>query len=201
MRITSILGSRNKQGKTAEAARSLAEAMVAKGNEAETIFLPSMNLESCRQCNPDGWGDCREKGTCIIDDDFESITEKIVSSDAVVFATPVYYSDLSESMKRFTDRLRRCSRSTITRTGENRFRIPAIGICNAGGGGGGSYQCATNLQKVLSTCGFEVIDIVPVRRQNLAFKSQSLRLLGEWLPEYIESGEWERVIPRPKNVK
>ena len=197
MKITVLLGSRNADGKTAEATRALSDALVERGAEVGTVILPAMIIESCGQCNLDGWGDCHTTGRCIIKDDFASIVERIESSDLAVFSTPVYYSDLSESMKAFTDRLRRCNRSTINRSGENPYHIPVIGICNAGGGGGGSYQCATNLEKVLSTCGFEVIDIVPVRRQNFAFKLQSLRLLGDWLSEYIESGEWRRIIPRP----
>ena len=198
MKIIAIIGSRNEAGKTAEVAQSLLDAMESKGAITETLFLPGMKIESCRQCNADGWGDCREKGSCIIGDDFESIVEKIRAAGADVFATPVYFGDLSESMKAFTDRLRRCNRSTISQTGKNDFHIPAIGICNAGGGGGGSEQCSTNLKNVLNTCGFEVIDMVPVRRQNMEIKKRTLRELGEWLPDHIQTGEWERVIPRPQ---
>ena len=197
MKVIAIIGSRNEEGKTAEATRTLLDTMESKGAATETLFLPAMNVESCRQCNADGWGDCREKGSCVIEDDFESIVEKIRAANVVVFATPVYFGDLSESMKAFTDRFRRCSRSTISRTGNNEFHIPTIGICNAGGGGGGSEQCSTNLKNVLATSGLEVIDMVPVRRQNMEIKLKTLRELGEWLPDHVKTGEWERVIPRP----
>jgi hypothetical protein len=37
------------------------------------------------------------------------------------------------------------------------------------------------LEKVLSTCGFAVFDMVPVRRQNLDLKLQVLEATGRWL--------------------
>jgi multimeric flavodoxin WrbA len=175
--------------------------MAKKGFETENVFLTKLDIQVCRQCEEDGWGICHREGTCIIEDDFQSVVDRIDSADVLVFATPVYYGDLSERMKAFTDRLRRCTRPIITRTGKNKNFKPAIGICLAGGGGGGSETCAVNLKKVLSTCGFEMIDMVPVRRQNLDIKMKMMEVLGDWLPEHVTSGEWERVIPRPSTVR
>ena len=76
----------------------------------ESIFLPKFTIERCRQCGDDGWGLCRDEGRCVIDDDLASIFEKIKKAEAVVFATPVYFWDLSESMRAFTDRMRRICR-------------------------------------------------------------------------------------------
>ena len=76
-----------------------------------------------------------------------------------------------------------------------------IGICHAGGGGGGAETCVVNLKKVLSQCGFEVIGMVPVRRQNLPIKLKNLESIGEWLFDHVETGGWERVIPRPESVR
>ena len=38
-----------------------------------------------------------------------------------------------------------------------------------------------SLGKVLATCGFDVVDMVPVRRQNLTLKLDALRTIGQWL--------------------
>jgi hypothetical protein len=37
------------------------------------------------------------------------------------------------------------------------------------------------LERTLGTCGFEVLDMVPVRRQNLAMKLEVLGVVGRWL--------------------
>ena len=97
-------------------------------------------------------------------------------ADRVVFATPVYYSDLSESLRAFLDRLRRTCTHIDGKAGiENK---PVIGVCVAGGGGGGAPACCVSLEKVLSTCGFSVTDVVPVRRQNLEAKMAMLERTG-----------------------
>ena len=57
----------------------------------------------------------------------------------------------------------------------------AIGICVAGGGGGGAPSCAVSLERVLNTCGFDLFDIVPVRRQNIEMKTGVLELTGKWI--------------------
>ena len=58
---------------------------------------------------------------------------------------------------------------------------PAIGVCVAGGGGGGSLACCISLEKVMTACGLDVVDMIPVRRQNLQAKLQTLELAGQWL--------------------
>ena len=52
-----------------------------------------------------------------------------------------------------------------------------MGLCVAGGGG--APECCVSLNKVLGACGFSVVDIVPVRRQNLEAKLGVLRGTGE----------------------
>lgn len=179
MRVLMISGSRNPQGQTAQAADALLEGVTRAGGEVERIFLPARHIERCRQCDAQGWGTCRSEGHCCIPDELEELTAKIVAADAVVFATPVYYGDLSESMRAFTDRLRRCATHLPDPVGI-KGKL-AIGICVAGGGGGGAPNCCASLQNVLNRCGFDVVDMIAVRRQNLGFKLSVLRLTGEWL--------------------
>jgi multimeric flavodoxin WrbA len=179
MSVVIVLGSRNPKGQTAAAAEALLQGLAAEGGEGELLFLPALKIERCRQCNEKGWGTCRSEGRCVIEDDFASVADKVKKAEAVVFATPVYFGDLSESLRAFLDRLRRTTRHEAAKEGIT--GKPAIGICVAGGGGGGAPSCALSLEKVLQTCGFDVLDIVPVRRQNLALKLTLLEAVGKWL--------------------
>jgi len=179
MKFAIILGSRNPDGQTARAAQAVRDGLEAAGGEGKLFFLPQLEIERCRQCDANGWGTCRSEGQCVIKDDMGSIVDHIRRADAVVFANPVYFGDLSESMRAFTDRLRR-----ICRVQESRGGIegkPAIGVCVAGGGGGGAPSCTVSLEKVLRTCGFDVVDMVPARRQNLDHKVEILKTTGRWL--------------------
>jgi multimeric flavodoxin WrbA len=178
MKVLILLGSRDTEGRTARAAAAFCEGAKSSGAQVEQVFLSSLSIERCRQCEADGWGICRSEGRCTIEDDFAGMVDRIARADAAVFATPVYYGDLSESMRAFLDRLRRtCTHEAGKRRVEGK---PALGICVAGGGGGGAPTCVVSLDKVLNTCGFDVVDMIPVRRQNLELKLDVLRLTGRW---------------------
>ena len=182
MKLMVVLGSRNPEGQTARAADALLEGFVEAGGTGERTFLPAGTIERCCQCDARGWGTCRSEGQCVIEDDLATVVDQIREADVAVFATPVYFGDQSESMRALTDRVRRITRHETGRAGLIDKR--AVGICVAGGGGGGAPSCTVSLEKVLRTCGFDVVDMVPVRRQNLEFKCDVLRLTGKWLAEY-----------------
>ena len=179
MKLVMLLGSRNAEGQTARAAAALLQGAFDVGCQGEQVFLPTLRVERCRQCEDNGWGLCRAEGRCVIDDDFATVIDKIREADAVAMATPVYFGDLGESMRAFTDRLRRITRHESGKAGITGKR--AIGICVAGGGGGGAPSCTVSLEKVLRTSGLDVVDVVPVRRQNLDVKCDVLRITGRWL--------------------
>ena len=179
MKTLIIIGSRNPEGQTAKAARAVLEGLTSEGGKGEKVFLPQKKIERCRQCDINGWGICRTEGRCVIKDDFSLLVGKIRKADAVVFATPVYFSGLSESLRAFLDRLRRITRHESGKRGIS--DKPALGICVAGGGGGGAPACAVSLEKVLSTCGFNVVDMMQIRRQNLDVKLSALEAIGKWL--------------------
>lgn len=179
MKVMVISGSRNPQGQTAQAAEALIEGLKDKGVDTELVFLPAMGIERCRQCDDAGWGACRAEGRCVIEDDFASLVQQIREADCVAFATPVYFSDLSESLRAFLDRLRRTTRHEA---GKAQITAkPAVGICVAGGGGGGAPSCTLILDRTLATCGFDVVDMIPARRQNLPMKLNVLKTAGAWL--------------------
>jgi multimeric flavodoxin WrbA len=179
MKVLAILGSRNHEGQTARATGALVSGAKGAGAEVESIFLTELTVERCRQCDANGWGLCRREGRCVIEDDFARVVDGIRAADAVVFGNPVYFGDLSESLKSFLDRLRRITRHEAGKVGLT--GKPAVGVCVAGGGGGGAPNCCLLLERTLSTCGFDVLDVVPVRRQNLTMKLEVLGVVGRWL--------------------
>ena len=161
--------------------------LVKAGCSAEKVFLPTLKLEHCRQCEDNGWGLCRKEGRCVIGDDLNSIVDRLRAADVVVFATPVYYAELSESLRAFTDRLRRICTHEAGRVSIR--GKPTVGVCVAGGGGGGAPTCCISLERVMATCGLDVVDVIPVRRQNLSAKLQALELTGQWLASKPGSGQ------------
>jgi multimeric flavodoxin WrbA len=178
MKILFLSGSRNRQGRTARAIDTIKSGAEKEGAESETFFLPELKLERCRQCESDGWGACRREGYCVVNDDFQMLVDKIKESDLVVFATPVYFRDLSESMKGFLDKLRRISAFNSDPPTKD---TPAVGLSMAGGGGGGAVSACMQMESTLGMCRFDVVDMIPIRRQNYEIKLPMLEMTGKWL--------------------
>lgn len=146
------------------------------GGEAELINLNRMDIGLCIACDR-GWGPCRG-GDCILEDDFEAIRRKIGEADAFVFASPVYWHDLSESAKVFLDRLRRCEAFSKRGTCKGK---KAIGIASAGGSGHGAVKALYNLEDYLRRVGFEVFDLVSITRFSMDHKLSMLEEAGRRL--------------------
>ena len=178
MNVLVVSGSRTSTGQTGQAVAAFCKGVADGGGSFELILLPTQSIERCRQCDDDGWGQCKREGSCVIDDDFGDIVDRMKAADALLFATPVYFFDLSESMRGFLDRLRRTS---LHSDGGQGFEgKPAVGLCVAGGGGGGGPACIAQLEKLVSRCGFDLLDLIPVRRQNLQHKLEVLESTGRW---------------------
>ncbi len=177
MRVVAVQSSPNLDGLTSSLAKAVLRGVEAEGGETELIHLNRLEMKPCIACE-NGWGICRREGVCILEDDFESLREKINEADALVFATPVYWHDLSEFAKIFLDRLRRCETFSgfETFTGKK-----IIGIASAGGSGRGAVRALYNLEDYLRRLGFEIFDLVPVTRFSKDHKLEMLEKAGRRL--------------------
>ena len=70
------------------------------GHEVEQISLRGKTVNFCRGCFV-----CQEKQRCVIRDDADVICQKALESDVLVFATPIYYYEMSGQLKTLLDRL------------------------------------------------------------------------------------------------
>ncbi len=81
-------------------AKAFAEGAREAGNEVELISLRGRTVNFCRGCLV-----CQEKGRCVIRDDADEICRKALHADVLVFATPIYYYEMSGQLKTLLDRL------------------------------------------------------------------------------------------------
>ncbi|MGM9870565.1 MAG: flavodoxin family protein [Muribaculaceae bacterium] len=70
------------------------------GNDVEKISLAGKEIHFCRGCLA-----CQKLGKCVINDDVNDIMTKVLEADAVVWATPIYYYEMSGQMKTLIDRM------------------------------------------------------------------------------------------------
>jgi len=176
MKVVCIQSSPNLDGLTCLMAQAVLEGAKSEGAETELIHLNKLRIESCK-AHDKGWGTCLNEGRCMIDDDFQNLREKINRADALVFSSPVYFGDFSESAKRFLDRWRRCERKN-RETSPLRGKL-AIGIAAAGGSGGGAVSALLNLEDYLVWLQFNVFDLVNVTRKSKSHKLDMLKVAGK----------------------
>ena len=81
-------------------AKAFAEGARAAGHEAELISLRGKTVNFCRGCFV-----CQEKLRGVIRDDADIICRKALDADVLVFATPIYYYEMSGQLKTLLDRL------------------------------------------------------------------------------------------------
>ncbi len=80
-------------------AQSFAKGAQDSGHEVEVIRLANRTVQFCRGCLS-----CQKTLRCLIKDDVADILEQMRHADVVVFATPIYYYEMSGLMKTFLDR-------------------------------------------------------------------------------------------------
>lgn len=175
MSVLVIWSSPNQDGLTAAAKEAVLAGLKAAGTEAEAVQLNKLKLGHCCACGSGrGWGSCRKEGTCWMDDDFQGLYEKMQAADGVVFVTAVYWHDVTECMKAFLDRLRRCD------AGHNHLltgKKTLLAAC-ADGSGKGAVPCLDRLESVLADMEMQAADRLPVTRFNRSYLLPALEAAG-----------------------
>lgn len=102
METITICGSPRKNGNTdvilREFDKQLSIAEIPKYKN-KYFNVAKMNIKPCRSCLK-----CAKKGRCVLNDDFEKVARKMLESDLIIIGSPVYFSDVSASVKAFIDR-------------------------------------------------------------------------------------------------
>ena len=172
MKILIFSASPNSDGLTAACAAAALNGITAVGGEAEEVRLNDLSIGACEACNR-GWGSCQEDHLCEVLDDFQALHKRTLLADGYVFVTPVYWGDLSESMKSFTDRLRRCEATRGVESGL--ANKPVIMVAAAGGSGNGMITTLASQERWIQHLRARKWDFIPVNRWNRPYKLQTIR--------------------------
>jgi multimeric flavodoxin WrbA len=173
MKVVVLSASPNTGGLTAACARAAVEgaAGAAAGVDAREIRLNGAGVGLCHACG-DGWGTCQGEHHCQVKDGFQEIHRQVAEADALVLVTPVYWGEMSESAKAFTDRLRRCEASA-----GNASRLkgkPVVAVAAAGGTGGGLVSCLASMERLIQHLRARQFDLVSVNRWNREHKIRAI---------------------------
>ena len=93
---TSLRGKSNSEILAKECEKGARDA----GHDVEFLSLRGKDIRFCIGCLS-----CQKTGSCVLKDDVPEIMAKVKAAEVVVFATPIYYYEMSGQMKTLLDRL------------------------------------------------------------------------------------------------
>ena len=71
----------------------------AAGAETEYIRLRDLNISPCIECNS-----CYKSGACVVEDDYQMLSSKMLEADRLIFATPIFFMTVCAQAKALIDR-------------------------------------------------------------------------------------------------
>lgn len=104
-RVMIALGSPRKQGNTACLVEAVADGAREAGADVEVLDVAHMSISPCASCFACEKSD---KYECVIDDAMKPLYARLVETDALALATPVYWLGPAAQIKIFWDRLYGC---------------------------------------------------------------------------------------------
>lgn len=100
MKIVSLLGSPRSKGNSAVLAECFLEIAKGLGAGTQSFVLNRLTYQGCQACRA-----CKKSSeVCVLKDDLTKVLETVSLADVIVFASPVYFGDVTGQMKMFIDR-------------------------------------------------------------------------------------------------
>ena len=99
MLVLGINGSPRIKGNTDIILEKALEGAKDAGAATEKIILNKLNMRPCQECEV-----VKDDGTCKVEDGFQALYGKIMASDGVILATPIFFGSLSAQVKTMIDR-------------------------------------------------------------------------------------------------
>ncbi len=94
-----LTGSPRKKGNTEILAAAVAKQLQNNNVSVQLSRLADLAIHPCLGC-----GGCEKEGNCVIDDDMQTLYQRIINADKIIIASPIYFYGLTAQTKAFIDR-------------------------------------------------------------------------------------------------
>ena len=168
IKVLGISGSPHRHGNTETLLDSFLKGTHASEATVEKVVLKTLQYSPCRGCNA-----CHKTGECIVNDDAIILYEKILTSDCLAVASPIYTMGITAELKGFIDRqqylwARKFILKTLYFSDDYIKRHKGIFISTAGLGWENVFDGAFPVITALfNTTGFEYYDNVIANNMDL----------------------------------
>ncbi len=129
MKILGLSCSPRKQGNTVIMLDEALKGAELEGSEVELYTVSGKEIKPC-----DGCYSCVSKGVCHIKDDMQTLYDKLIEADGIIFSTPIYFYSMTAQAKAIMDRsiaLNQPERSLTNKVGGVIVIAGSIGLIDA----------------------------------------------------------------------
>jgi multimeric flavodoxin WrbA len=105
MKTIAINGSPRKKWNTATLLEKALEGAASQGSQTELVHLYDLDYKGCTSCFACKLPGGKSHGICAMRDELAPILEKVITSDALILGSPVYYGSVTGEMRSFLERL------------------------------------------------------------------------------------------------
>lgn len=157
--VLGISGSPHRHGNTETLLDKFLEGATGAGASADKVVLKDLQYSPCRGCNA-----CHKTGECIVQDDAIALYTRIMASDCIAVASPIYTMGITAELKGLIDReqylwAKKFILKTLYFSDDHIKRHKAIFISTAGLGWDNVFDGAFPIITALfNTVGFEYYD-------------------------------------------
>jgi multimeric flavodoxin WrbA len=99
MKAVGIVGSPRKGGNSEILTAHCLKAIAEEDFETELVSLAGLDIRGCNHCEY-----CFKNDGCSIEDDFQAVYKKMIAGDALIVASPVYFSSATALVKGLLER-------------------------------------------------------------------------------------------------
>ncbi len=189
--VLGLVGSPNSEGLTNKLVTAALESAAGAGAATELVQMSDHVVNACRDCLP--WV-CLKNLKCTYEDEnFEMLSQKILSCGGLVLGTPVYWMDTSAMVKYLILKMFR----VFAMSGQLRG-LPAFGIAIAGGTGNGLIAGLRPVYHFFQVMQMRALEPVPATRFDLNQAIKRAEELGHRIAGMVQERDpfssWEECL-------
>jgi multimeric flavodoxin WrbA len=99
MKVLGLFGSPRRGGNTEILLEEALKGAEREGAEIERLYLSDLDVTPCTECHG-----CDETGDCVILDEMQKIYPKLLESDVIILASPIFFYGVTAWAKTLIDR-------------------------------------------------------------------------------------------------
>jgi len=99
LRVLGLAGSPRRRGNSEILLDQFLSAAEEAGAQADKVWVPGLEVAGCVSC-----GGCSGDGVCVVEDDFQEINQRLIESDVIAVASPLFFWNVPAKLKALIDR-------------------------------------------------------------------------------------------------